>query len=72
MSIAASKVLVIAAVWAAPMGGGVSKSEWHPQDSFILCLPVVFFVHLVNTFLECSVKNYLSNLNSVNKQGVHM
>lgn len=47
-----------------------SWSELRPATPWFWWCSVAFFVHLVNMFLECSVKkkNHLSNLNSVKKE----
>lgn len=55
--------------------GGWASQNCGLRTPYLCWLSVVFFVYLVNMFLKCSVKkkkNHLSNLNSVNKQGVHM
>lgn len=69
---AATKVLVVTAVWAAPVEGELFRAV---AENSLLVLAFsgflcVFGKYVLEVF--CKKKNHLSNLNSVNKQGVHM
>lgn len=66
------EVLVVAAVWAAPVEGELVRAV---AENSLLVLAFSGFLCVFGKYVFevfCKKKNHLSNLNSVNKKGVHM